>query len=547
MEVSKLLLRYQEGQRDFRQVSLRAANLARAQLAFVNFDQGDLREANLKAAQLAGANLEGAELTNANLAGANLLGATLLSARLIRTNLEGALLSGADLRGAILKQANLRNASCVGIDLSGADLQGANLKDINLKDANLRGANLMGAQWDRADVEGAHFDGAIMPNGEYVVPEEMSNASPGGIDEFNFPTIEERIDDLNSPTLERSFPDEDSQPDSAPLPQNPGSEVGTLLFGDVSLDTAGNVNAPGSSSPSGIQGQFMPTGMAGASDRGTPLGAGTGGDLQVWIRSKLQKQNQYQFRRLVAQAYGNQCAVTGSRIQPVLKVVSIAEGTKTGQDHPSNGILLRSDFAILFREHLVAIEPTTGTLLLAPSLRESDYQVWENKPLDLPAKESEKPDVVLLQQHISACRWYQAEQSVQQRQRATKVAGATQARHLWRSALQNLLGTKKPEPDPPLESSANPGAGVAATPAAPLSPTVLREPETAKAGVDAVHRDDVPTSWNPTSSSSIPKATSPAVPAPIAIPETPPDPVPEEQTEGVTGIIGSSAVPDPDS
>ncbi|MGA1624091.1 MAG: pentapeptide repeat-containing protein [Prochlorothrix sp.] len=490
MEVSKLLLRYREGQRDFRQVSLRNANLAQAQLAFINLDQAELTGANFREAQLAGANLVRADLSNAVLVGANLLGANLLSARLVRANLEGALLSGADLRATNLKQARLRNASCVGIDLSGADLREANLTDVNLKDANLRGANLLNAKWDRADLEGAQLDGAIMPNGEYVVPEEempqpqSSNGSQAApIDEFNFPTLEERIDD---DLFERSF--ETLGADAAAEisagasagsagSDTSGSQSSQPLFGDVDLDQPGSLFPP---SP-----DAQPVSSGGL---GSALEANA--SLSERIKSKLQAQNQYQFRRAVGQAYNNQCAITGSRIQVLLKPVIISEETETGKDHPSNGILLRSDLAILFSEHLITFDPDAQTVLLAPSLRESEYRIWGGKPLTLPSKESERPEPTLLERHRKACRWYQAEQLA--KTRTPEVGGnpgTAPPTQLWRSALRNLLGRNKSTEAASTQQAEPTGMGPAAEtpPSSPVSPAS----DPGSANTDA----EIPTGW----------------------------------------------------
>ncbi|MEB3163030.1 MAG: pentapeptide repeat-containing protein [Prochlorothrix sp.] len=485
MEVSKLLLRYQEGQRDFRQVSLRNVNLAQAQLAFINLDQADLWGINFREAQLAGANLVRVDLSNAVLVGANLLGASLLSARLVRANLEGALLSGADLRATNLKQANLRNASCVGIDLSGADLREANLTDINLKDANLRGANLLNAKWDRADLEGAQLDGAIMPSGEYVVPEEeeqaKGTASRGGqggsgrassIDELNFPTLEERLEDKFLRSL---------QSEAAETP--PGrQQTAQPLFGDVEIDRSQPLNP----SPSDIPVPAVPAGLG--SDWGANI------SLSERIKSKLQAQNQYLFRRAVSQAYGNRCAITGNQIQVVLKAVSITEEVETGKDHPSNGILLRSDLAILFQEHLITLDPKTKTVLLAPSLRESDYKVWSGKPVTLPEKESERPNQALLQQHQGACRWLQVEQTARQlRTNPEPAQPATPT--LWRSALRNLLGrNKSAETNPEFQATPAP-VNPAAAPAnsAPSVPDSVAQTPAAQAPVAS--NEDIPTGW----------------------------------------------------
>ena len=99
-----------------------------------------LRDADLSRADLGGANLSGADLWNANLIGANLTdaylgGADLSSANLRDANLWDANLTGADLTGANLWSANLTDAYLSRADLGGADLWNANLSGANLTDA----------------------------------------------------------------------------------------------------------------------------------------------------------------------------------------------------------------------------------------------------------------------------------------------------------------------------------------------------------------------------------------------------------------------------
>lgn len=113
-------VKYQLGQRDFREIDLSRVNLAGA----------NLREADLSSATLSAANLAGADLSRAIMNGANLQGA----------HLNGANLQGVDLRNANLIDAHLRNA-----DLSSADLTGA-----------LGAHNLTGVQ---------SLQGATMPDG----------------------------------------------------------------------------------------------------------------------------------------------------------------------------------------------------------------------------------------------------------------------------------------------------------------------------------------------------------------------------------------------
>jgi superfamily I DNA and RNA helicase len=97
-----------------------------------NFQNVNLENAQLAKVCLQGANLIGANLRNANLENARLNGVKLIVADLSYANLRGASLQGAKLIGAILENA----------DLSYADLTNANLSDVDLSKTKLENAKL---------------------------------------------------------------------------------------------------------------------------------------------------------------------------------------------------------------------------------------------------------------------------------------------------------------------------------------------------------------------------------------------------------------------
>lgn len=87
-----------------------------------------------------------------------------------RANLERANLSHADLRRAYLNDANLQGANLTNADLGEADLRGTNLTNANLTGvkcdrANFSQANLTGAIIDRGSFKTALLNWAIMPDG----------------------------------------------------------------------------------------------------------------------------------------------------------------------------------------------------------------------------------------------------------------------------------------------------------------------------------------------------------------------------------------------
>jgi uncharacterized protein YjbI with pentapeptide repeats len=144
--------------------SASGANLARADLSFIqavgaSFHSADLRGADLSGARLAETHLESAKLNDACLADADLHGA-----RLAGAELKGAELSGADLTGAKLTGATLKDCRCVGAAFAGADLTGCDLEGLELPAANFTGANLTNALLTGTSMEDGRLDGARLTN-----------------------------------------------------------------------------------------------------------------------------------------------------------------------------------------------------------------------------------------------------------------------------------------------------------------------------------------------------------------------------------------------
>ena len=90
-------------------------------------------------------NLAEADLRGGRFAGRDLRDADLRQSTLVRAELRGAQLSGARLRAADLGLADLRDADLRNTDLKDADLSGADLRG-----ADLTGADLSGACWEWA-------------------------------------------------------------------------------------------------------------------------------------------------------------------------------------------------------------------------------------------------------------------------------------------------------------------------------------------------------------------------------------------------------------
>ena len=134
----------------------------RANLAFANLEFMNLKGANLVSANLKGANLISANLKGVNFRGANLELANLELANLEGTNLEGANLKGTNLVCANLEGTNLKNTHIEFANLKGANLRFSNLEFTNLKGTNLISANLKGVNFIGANLELANLKDAIL-------------------------------------------------------------------------------------------------------------------------------------------------------------------------------------------------------------------------------------------------------------------------------------------------------------------------------------------------------------------------------------------------
>jgi len=152
----------------------------RLRLRGLDLDRLDMRDLSLRSATLAGANLSrswlsGVDLQEADLRDVLASNVTMSSADLRRSRANGLSApeaklafvdaSGADLNNAALLQADLTFAKLRGTDLSWSVLNGASLENADLTDADLRHAslfdtNLAGANLRGADLRQAHLDGA---------------------------------------------------------------------------------------------------------------------------------------------------------------------------------------------------------------------------------------------------------------------------------------------------------------------------------------------------------------------------------------------------
>ncbi|WP_394612968.1 HNH endonuclease [Lentzea sp. JNUCC 0626] len=80
------------------------------------------------------------------------------------------------------------------------------------------------------------------------------------------------------------------------------------------------------------------------------------------------------FRRELIRRYGHACAVTGRAPAEVLQAAHLRDFAAHETHNPDEGVLLRADVHLLFDNELLAVNPTTWKVVLAPSL--ADYPAY---------------------------------------------------------------------------------------------------------------------------------------------------------------------------
>ncbi len=89
-----------------------------------------------------------------------------------------------------------------------------------------------------------------------------------------------------------------------------------------------------------------------------------------------------------------------------MEAAHIIPYVETENNHPSNGLLLRADLHTLFDLYLIAIDPETMKIYLAPSLRLTNYRELEGISLHLPQNKDDWPKKEYLKSRCEECEWY---------------------------------------------------------------------------------------------------------------------------------------------
>lgn len=120
-------------------------------------------------------------------------------------------------------------------------------------------------------------------------------------------------------------------------------------------------------------------------------------------RTIAARRGQKAFRDSLIAAYVGKCAITRCGVLDVLEAAHIYPYRGPDTNKTSNGILLRADLHTLFDCNLIAIDPVTLTVIVAPQLLSSPYKVLHGRKLRVPATKSQAPskEAVLLHRTAS--------------------------------------------------------------------------------------------------------------------------------------------------
>jgi putative restriction endonuclease len=113
---------------------------------------------------------------------------------------------------------------------------------------------------------------------------------------------------------------------------------------------------------------------------------------------------QQAFQAVVLDAYHRRCAITGSKIRPVLQAAHIRPVTEGGEHRLDNGLLLRSDIHTLFDRGYLGID-SGYRLRVSARLREEfangdQYYARAGQVITLPAHRSERPAREFIEWHM---------------------------------------------------------------------------------------------------------------------------------------------------
>ncbi|MGG5823957.1 HNH endonuclease [Falsiroseomonas sp. HW251] len=123
------------------------------------------------------------------------------------------------------------------------------------------------------------------------------------------------------------------------------------------------------------------------------------------LREIRARRGQQKFREALVEAYAGRCAITDCSVLDVLEAAHITPYLGPETNHVTNGLLLRADLHTLFDTLLLAVDPDTMKVLVAPTIEDPAYRDLHGKPLRATLTKATAPSERALKQHRAECRW----------------------------------------------------------------------------------------------------------------------------------------------
>lgn len=119
----------------------------------------------------------------------------------------------------------------------------------------------------------------------------------------------------------------------------------------------------------------------------------------------VRRRGQPAFRKALLGAYGGRCAMTGCDVVDALEAAHIQPYSGLKSNDVRNGLLLRADVHTLFDLYLIAINPGSLRIAVAPALQHSTYVELDGRQLSTPMPSELSACQESLTWHRSQCQW----------------------------------------------------------------------------------------------------------------------------------------------
>ena len=118
------------------------------------------------------------------------------------------------------------------------------------------------------------------------------------------------------------------------------------------------------------------------------------------VASIVRRRGQSAFRRALLDATGGRCALTGCQVTEVLEAAHITPYRGVETNHPTNGLLLRSDIHVLFDLGHISIDPETRRAVMASDLSGTVYGRLRGRRVADTNDKSLRPSRAALTEHL---------------------------------------------------------------------------------------------------------------------------------------------------